>query len=132
MARIDWTAVGTAAGAGLALILAGAAVSAPLASRTGDWVVWPFLALVLLGFAAAGSLAGHLRPDTPMLHGALAAGGAFIGALAVGLVTAAVTDRSLSVAAVPVGALAAVTAGVGGGLLAELVGRRATLRRSGR
>lgn len=128
VARIDLTAVATAAGVGLAVILAGAAVSGVLASRAGGLVVWLFLAVVVTGFASAGLVAGHLRSDTPMLHGALGAAAAYAIALLIGLVVAALRNRSINIVAVPLAALTAITAGVAGSLLADAVHRH-TLRR---
>lgn len=125
VARIDLHAVMAAAGGGLAVILPGAALSGLLADRSGSWVVWPFLAIIVAGFLVTGLVAGRLRSDTPMLHGALGAASAFVVALVVGLVVAALRDRSISIVAVPLAALVAVTAGVGGGLLADVLHRRA-------
>ncbi len=124
VARIDGTAVMTAAGAGLAIILPGAALSGLVADRSGTWVVWLFLAVIFAGFATAGLVAGRLRNDTPVLHGAAGAGAAFVIAAIVGLLVAAFRDRSISVVAVPLAAVAAVTAGVGGALLADRLHRR--------
>ena len=129
--RIDWMVVGLAAGAGLVLIVPGAALSALVADRTGDWAVWPFLALVLAGFGVSGAVAGGIRSDTPMVHGALGAAAAFAVALAVGLVAAVLRGRSISLAVVPLTLLLAVTAGVGGSLLVDLVHRRRLRRRGG-
>ncbi len=124
VARIDGTAVMTAAGAGLAIILPGAALSGLAAARSGAWVVWLFLAIIFAGFATAGLVAGRLRTDTPVLHGAAGAAGAFVVAAIVGLLVAAFRDRSISVVAVPLAAVAAVTAGVAGALLADRLHRR--------
>lgn len=126
--RIDWTVIAIAAGVGLAVIVPGALASGVLADQAGGWVVWLFLGLVVAGFTLSGVVAGHLRSDTPMAHGALAGAGAFLGALAVGLASAALHDRSLSVAAIPLAALLAVTAGVAGSLLADVADRRAARR----
>jgi len=124
VARIDGTAVMTAAGAGLAIILPGAAISGLVADRSGAWVVWLFLAVIFAGFATAGLVAARLRTDTPILHGAAGAGGAFVVAAIIGLLVAALRDRSISVVAVPLAAVAAVTVGVGGALLADRLHRR--------
>jgi hypothetical protein len=126
--RIDWTVVALAAGGGLVIIAPGALVSEMVAGRVGGWVVWPFLALVLTGFTVSGLVAGRLRDDTPMLHGALGAAFAFLAALVAGVVIAALRDRPLSLAAIPLTALLALTAGVAGSLLADL-GRRRAVRR---
>lgn len=126
--RIGWTAIAIAAGVGLVVIVPAALVSGVVADRTGGWVVWLFLAIALSGFALSGVVAGHLRSDTPMVHGALGGAATFLGALVVGLVSAALRDRSLSVAALPVAALLAVTAGVAGSLLADVVDRRTSRR----
>ena len=128
MARIDWITVATGAGGGLAVILPGAALSQLVTSRTGGGIVWLFLAVILTGFGTTGFLAGHRRRDTPMLHGALAAIVAFAIALLVGMVAAALRDRSISIVAVPLAALAAITTGVGGSLLADGLHRRARRR----
>ena len=114
----------TAAGVGLAIVLAGAALSAPVVGRAGGWEAWLFLAIALSGFALAGIVAGRLRDDTPVLHGALGAATAYLVALVVGLVIVSIADRAISLVAIPVGAVAAVTAGVAGALVADGVHRR--------
>ena len=131
MTRIDWNAVGTAAGGGLAIILVGAALSAPLADRAGGWMAWAFLAIALLGFALAGAVAGRLRNDTPLVHGAAGAGVTFLVALAIGLTIASITDRPIALAALPIGAAAAVTTGVAGALTADALHRRGRHRPAG-
>ncbi|MEL6981534.1 MAG: hypothetical protein AAFO29_03835 [Actinomycetota bacterium] len=124
VARIDWTAAATAAGAGLAVIVPGAVLSGLIVDRAGSWVVWLFLAVVVAGFGLVGLVAGRLRTDTPMLHGAAGALIAFVVAAAIGLALAAVRDRSISIIAVPLAALTAVTAGIAGSLLADVLHRR--------
>lgn len=126
--RIDWTATATAAGAGLAIIIPGAVVSELVVDRAGSWLVWVFLAVIASGFGLAGMVAGRLRTDTPMLHGAAGALLAFVVAGAVGLAVAALRDRSISIIALPLAALTAVTAGIAGALLADALHRRARRR----
>lgn len=126
--RIDYATVTIAAGGGLAVILPGAALSALVAARSDGASVWLSLAVIVAGFTVAGLVAGRRRNDTPILHGALGAGAAFVIALTVGLTIAAFRDRSISVVAIPIGALAAITAGVGGSLVADLTRRRSMRR----
>lgn len=126
--RIDWTAAATAAGAGLGVIVPGALASELVVGRAGSWLVWLFLAVILGGFGLSGLVAGRLRNDTPILHGVAGALIAFVVAATVGLVIAAVRDRSISIIALPLAALSAVTAGVAGSLLGDVLRRRSRRR----
>lgn len=120
--------IAMAAGAGLVVIGLGAVSSEILAGRTGGWVVWPLLLVALGGFTVSGLVAGRLRPDTPIAHGAMAAAVAFAAALALGLLLASLRNRSVSLAVIPLTALIAVTLGVSGSLLADTTRRRAAVR----
>ncbi len=83
---------------------------------------------LVVGFGLAGLVAGRLRTDTPLAHGAAGAGAAFVVAAVIGLLLAAVRDQSIGLVALPVAALTAVTAGVGGALLADVLRRRGLRR----
>lgn len=124
MTRIDWTVVRTAATGGLIVIVPGALASDLLADRWSGWPVWLYLAVVLVGFAVAGSMAGRLRADTPILHGALSAALTFLVTVAIGLALASARGRAISWAAVPVAGVLAVTSGVAGALLGDRLHRR--------
>lgn len=86
--------------------------------------VWLFLVLILIGFTVAGYVAGRLRPDTPMLHGALGGLLAFVVAQVFGLVVTLSQGESVVWIAIPLTALLAVCLGVAGSLLSDLVHRR--------
>jgi hypothetical protein len=131
--RIDWTVVRTAATGGLIVIVPGALLSGMLADRWAGWPLWVFLAVVLGGFGVAGFVAGRLRRDTPILHGALASVAACAVALAIGLVLASSRGQGIGWAAAPVTAVLAVTAGVAGSLLGDRLyrGRAGSVHRAG-
>ncbi len=129
MPRIDWAVVRTAAIGGTAVIAAGALLSGILRDQDGAWARWLLLIVALAGFAVAGVLAGHRRRDTPVLHGAIGAGLTFLVALAIGVAVTTIDDRSIEPSALPVTAVAAVTAGVAGALAADASSRRVERRR---
>ena len=125
--RVDWTIVRTAATGGLILIVPSAVVASRLLgpAPAGRLVVGLPGAGPGRPSGVAGFVAGRLRPDTPMLHGALGAGLAFVAAQAFGLVLTALRDEPISWVAVPLTALLAVSVGVAGALASDLVHRRA-------
>ncbi|MGI9598863.1 MAG: hypothetical protein ACR2QK_22045 [Acidimicrobiales bacterium] len=127
MSRFDWTIVRTAATGGLIIIVPGAFIADQLldGSAARGWT-WLFLVLVLAGFAAAGYIAGRLRTDTPMLHGATSAFVAFVVAQAFGIVVTMARGGSINWITIPLTALVAVSMGVAGALLSDRVHRRAT------
>ncbi|MEM9561409.1 MAG: hypothetical protein AAGA93_02260 [Actinomycetota bacterium] len=129
MPRIDWAAIRTAAIGGSAVIVAGALLSAVLRNRDAGWVSWLLLLVAIAGFGFAGLLAGRRRRDTPVLHGAIGAGLTFVVAVLIGVAVTTVDDRSIQPSALPVSAVAAVTAGVAGALLADASARRLERRR---
>lgn len=124
MTRIDWTVVRTAATGGLIVIVPGALVSGLLAERWTGWPLWLFLAVTIIGFAAAGFVAGRLRDDTPILHGFLSAALTFAVALMIGLALASARGQHVSWITAPVTAVLAVTAGVAGALIGDRIHRR--------
>lgn len=127
MSRFDWTIVRTAATGGLIIIVPGAFIAAQLfdGSRPQGWA-WLFLALILGGFAVAGFIAGRLRSDTPMAHGALSALVAFVVAQGFGIVVTLNRGGSISWISIPLTALLAVSMGVAGALVSDRFHRRAT------
>lgn len=132
MSRLDWTIVRTAATGGL-LILVPGALGAGLLVDDGSsaaWA-WPFAVIILIGFGVAGYVAGRLRPDTPMLHGAVGAFLAYLVAQVLAAVAGLVDGGGLNWAAASLTALLAVTLGVAGALLSDVVHRH-RLRRAGR
>lgn len=126
MSTLDWTIVRTAATGGLILIVPGAFIAALLPTDGSSIWVWPFLALVLIGFGVAGYVAGRLRDDTPMLHGAVSALVAFVVAQLFGLAAIASRGGSISWAAIPLTAVLAASMGVTGALVSDQVRRRRT------
>lgn len=109
------------------MIVPGAIVARQLfqGSTATGWA-WLFLFLALLGFAVAGFIAGRLRPDTPMAHGALSAGAAFVVTQIFGILATIAQDGSISWVAIPLTGLLAVSMGVLGALISDRVHRRAT------
>ena len=84
--RIDRRTVlvagGAALGVSLASMVAYAVVDAIVSFNTDSNWPFAFYAVILLGMARGGWLAGRARPDAPLAHGSLAALGA-MGAIAV-------------------------------------------------
>lgn len=126
MSTLDWTIVRTAATGGLIIIVPGAFLAALLVTDDSAGWAWPFLAVVLFGFAVAGYVAGRLRDDTPMLHGAISALTAFVVAQVFGIATTASRGGSISWATIPLTAILAVSMGVAGSLLSDQIRRRRT------
>ncbi len=125
--RFDWTIIRTAATGGLIVIVPGALIAAQLFDRnSAPGLAWLFLALALVGFALAGYIAGRLRPDTPMLHGASSAFLAFAVAQIFGVLTTVARGATINLIAIPLTGLLAVSMGVAGALISDRVHRRAT------
>lgn len=126
MSGIDWTVVRTAATGGLIIIVPGAFGSGLLFEDGPRGLVWLFFVVALTGFGLAGYIAGRLRTDTPMAHGAVSALLAFAVAQVLGIVAAVVGGDGISWVVIPLTALLAVSMGVVGALISDLVQRRAT------
>lgn len=124
MSSIDWTIVRTAATGGLIIIVPGAFASGLLFGNDPTALVWLFFGLVLGGFGLAGYLAGRLRNDTPLAHGAASGFLAFLVAQFFGMVATLARGAAVSWAAIPITALLAVSMGVAGALLSDVVHRR--------
>ncbi len=125
MRRLDWTIVRTAATGGLLLLVPGA-LGAALALDEGSSAAWAlvFVLVILFGFALAGFIAGRLRPDTPMVHGAASAFLAFVVAQLVGVVAGWADGVDISLAATVLTGVLAVTFGIAGALASDVVRRR--------
>lgn len=79
---IDWRAVLRGALVGLAVIVPVTVIRVVLDREIADfddsgWV-YPLFVLILVGYAAAGWVAGRARPDAPLAHGALAGLGVLV------------------------------------------------------
>jgi hypothetical protein len=73
---IDWRVVLRGSLIGLAVIVPVTVLRAVLDREIADfddsgWI-YPLFLLILVGYAAAGCVAGRSRPDAPLAHGALA------------------------------------------------------------
>ncbi len=125
MKTLDWTIVRTAATGGLIIIVPGAFGSRLAFDDGPQAVAWLFLVLVLIGFGAAGYIAGRLRQDTPLLHGSVSALLAFVVAQVFGIASTLARGDSISWIVIPLTALLAASMGAAGGLASDVVHRRA-------
>jgi hypothetical protein len=93
--RIDTRTVlaagAVALGVSLASLVAYAVVDAIVSFGTDSNWPFAFYAVILLGMALGGRLAGRARPDAPLAHGSLAA----LGTMAVIAVISVVIDLAL-------------------------------------
>lgn len=126
VSKFDWTIVRTAATGGLIIIVPGAIGSGLLFEDGPTGLVWLFFAIVLAGFGVAGYIAGRLRTDTPLAHGAISALLAFAVAQLFGIVTSLTRGDGISWIAIPLTALLALSMGVAGALLSDVAHRRST------
>jgi len=79
---IDWRVVLRGALVGLAVIVPVTVLRVVLDREIADfddsgWI-YPLFVLILVGYAAAGWVAGRARPDAPLAHGALAGVGVLV------------------------------------------------------
>jgi hypothetical protein len=80
--EIDWKVVLRGALIGLAIIVPVTVVRGVLDREIADfddsgWI-YPLFVLILVGYGAAGWVAGRSRPDAPLAHGALAGLGVLV------------------------------------------------------
>ncbi len=79
---LSWPSISRGALAGLAIVVVAAIARAVLNHQMDDFKksIWVYLlfVLVLVGYFAAGYVAGRARPDTPLANGALAGLGAVV------------------------------------------------------
>jgi hypothetical protein len=80
--EIDWRVVLRGAIVGLAIIVPVTVLRVVLDREISDfdnsgWI-YPLFVLILVGYGAAGWVAGRNRPDTPLAHGALAGLGVLV------------------------------------------------------
>lgn len=128
-ASIGWRVIVIATMSGLAVLIPAAVVaSLILGDDANPWWAWVFVAVAVFAFLASGFVAGLLRSDTPMLHGAVAAlAAATVMQGAAALDPFANGERPDAIA-VTITAMIALSCGVGGSLFAEWFSRR---RRAG-
>ncbi len=128
-ARISWRAVGTGALLALAVLAATiglvALVDAAVGLDSGSNWVFLFYGLALLGLGAGARWAALRRPDAPLVHGLLAALGAYTAVAVVVAVVRVSLDRDIDPVAVAFNGLMAASAGILGTVAAERRGRRA-------
>ena len=79
---IDWRVVARGALVGLAIIVPTTVLRVVLDREINDfddsgWI-YPLFVLILVGYLAAGWVAGRARPDTPLTHGTLAGLGVLV------------------------------------------------------
>ncbi len=125
---IGWPVVLSSGFVGLVILLPAAGLAWAMVDSPGRPQTWSFLVVTLLAFTVAGFAAGRRRRDIPMIHGALAALCTFIVAQLIGAGVQLARGDGISVAAIVMGALLAISCGVGGALgadwLARIRGRR--------
>ncbi|MGH9185825.1 MAG: TIGR04086 family membrane protein [Acidimicrobiales bacterium] len=126
---VDVRAVGLGAGVALVIGVPMAVIAQAVIAVTDDTPGWvPALsAIILAGFVAGGFVAGSKRPDTPSLHGALAAVSAFLVVQLLGVVLIAARGDDLRPVAYGFNAFVAAACGTVGGLIAD---RRSVRARS--
>lgn len=81
-------------------------------------VVFLFYVVVLMGWVAAGFVAGRRAPDAPYTHGVLAAVASFVPIALVGIVLALARSEDVPAVEMVFNLLVAGSAGVVGGLVA--------------
>jgi putative membrane protein (TIGR04086 family) len=120
MARIDWRAVGAGVVAALVLALPAGLIGAVVVTDESNNGVFVFFLVIMAGMLVGGFVAGSKRPDTPFIHGALAAVIAYALAQTVTVLVRVLGDSTLRSPVVYVfNALLMASLGVVGGLLAE-------------
>lgn len=126
MPHLDWSIIRNAATAGLLVVIPAALVAQVFAGEVDDGSGWPllFFAVTILGFLIAGFAAGRLRSDTPLAHGAVAAGITWAAVQVFGTVRRLLADEPVSWLALAFAGMLAVCAGIAGGAFADWFRRR--------
>lgn len=126
MPNLDRTVIRNAATAGLLVVIPSALVAQAFAGEVEEGSGWQllFFTLTVLGFVVAGFVAGRLRSDTPMAHGALAAGITWGAVQLFGTVRRLLADEPVSWLAIAFAGMLAVCAGIAGGAFADWFRRR--------
>jgi hypothetical protein len=114
VSRIDAGAVGLGAVVTMAVGVPVATIGSVVLDEGSDFVFF-FAVLALLGFLAGGFVAGARQPDTPMMHGALAALAGFAVAQSVAAVLQVIRDEDVSPVAIVFNAVLAANIGLVGG-----------------
>jgi hypothetical protein len=124
--RLDWTAIRTAAIAGLLVVIPAAVLAHFVVGETGPGSGWGvvFFAVTLLGFVIAGFGAGRLRSDTPMAHGAAAAAVTWAVVQVLGTARRLAVGEPVSWLGLAFALMLAVSAGIAGGAFADWFRRR--------
>lgn len=124
--HVDWTVIRTAAATGLLVVIPAAVLAQLVAGDADEGSPWSlvFFAVTVLGFALAGFAAGRLRSDTPMAHGATAAGVTWAAVQLFGTVRRLVVGEQVSWLAIAFAGMLAVCAGIAGGAFADWFRRR--------
>ena len=120
----------TAATAGLLVVIPAAVLAEVLVGRPaeGSALSLLFFTVTLLGFVIAGFAAGRLRSDTPMAHGAAAAGVTWAVVQVFGTARRLLGGEDVSWVAIAFAAMLAVSAGIAGGAGADWFRRRVERR----
>lgn len=126
MPHVDWSIIRNAATAGLLVVIPAALVAQAFADEVDDGSGWSllFFAVTVLGFVIAGFVAGRLRSDTPLAHGAIAAGITWAAVQVFGTVRRLLADEPVSWLALVFAGMLAVCAGIAGGAFADWFRRR--------
>jgi len=134
---IDWRSCARGALVGLAVIVPTTILRVVLDREIDDfddsgWI-YPLFVLILIGYFAAGWVAGRARPDLPLTHGGIAGLGVFVVWVPVRIMIWAVRDESRELfsgrdAALRPGQIfghlvIAATLGMLGGVLSARLGR---------
>src|SRR5207253_2430516 len=95
MRRVDTRAVGAGVLAALVLALPSGLIGALVVSDDSNNGVFAFYLLILAGTLLGGFVAGSKRPDTPLIHGALAALVAYVIAQSVAVMIRVARDADV-------------------------------------
>ena len=120
MVKIDWRAVLIGAGAALALALPAGLIGAVVVEDDTNNGVFVFFLVIMIGMHVGGFVAGSKRPDSPLTHGAYAAGLAYVVAQLATVLVRLLDGTDLRSPVVYVfNTLLAASFGIVGGLIAN-------------